>query len=812
MSTISKQPHNLKVSHRERVLTNPDVPPKISVVAEDVAESLTKLPRWVCWRWERCNGKKWTKVPYRTNGRSKASTSDPKSWSTFNEARDAWKKDKSLGIGFVFNGDGIVGVDIDDCRDPETGTIADWAQEIIDHLGSYAEVSPSGTGVKVFIRGELPAERGRKFSHSSGGALEVYATGRFFVVTGQHIEGTPVELKRRPKSLLALVEKAQSWKQETKRNEPPKSGLKTTLIDVHSSDRDTALAALRVLDPDMGYGEWLRVGMALHSVDTSDGMCAEFDLWSQGSSKYVAGEPAEKWNSFSSNSGVTIGTLCHLADETKKPWRLNEATDDPHRLARIFLLQKGTTSTGERNLYYWRGTWWRWDKAAYTSVSKDDLTAELMDTIKCEVNRAAMARHVTDETKSTTVTKVTRALVDNVKLALQATANLPGKVQRPAWLDPTKASDPPPEFCLSTRTELLHLTKAGIQTLPATPRFFSANAVDYVYDPKAKCPQWREFLNSLFPEDPDSTHALQEWFGYLLLPDTIQQKLLMIVGPPRAGKGTITKILGLLIGSTNVATPTLASLGEPFGLQSLIDKTVAIIGDARLSARADTVAVVERLLSISGADALDIQRKHLETLTGVRLPIRFVILTNELPNLKDAAAAITSRIIILRLKESFIGREDQELATRLATEMSGILNWALEGWRRLKRRGKFVQPPSGCELLNDLGDLASPTKQFLDDRCDLGAGHSISCAALFSAWQAWCEKNGRDYPGTSQTFGRDLRAALPNLEMVKGNVNGKRTRKYVGVRLQKGGTHRDADQTVASIVKRVKKNEGRERT
>src|SRR5262249_61592822 len=124
--------------------------------------------------------------------------------------------------------------------------------------------------------------------------------------------------------------------------------------------------------------------------------------------------------------------------------------------------------------------------------------------------------------------------------------------------------------------------------------------------------------------------TLQEWFGYCLLPDTSQQKILLAVGPKRSGKGTIARVLRGLVGIENTAGPTLAGLGTNFGLWPLLGKTLAIISDARLSGRTDAAVVTERLLSISGEDAQTIDRKNRSHVT-CHLPTPFVILTNQLP-------------------------------------------------------------------------------------------------------------------------------------------------------------------------------------
>src|SRR5262249_29496160 len=150
------------------------------------------------------------------------------------------------------------------------------------------------------------------------------------------------------------------------------------------------------------------------------------------------------------------------------------------------------------------------------------------------------------------------------------------------------------------------------------------------------------------------------------------------------------------------------------GLAPLIGKPLAFITDARLGGRSDQAAITERLLSISGEDALTIDRKHIDAWTG-RLPTRFTILTNELPRISDTSGALVGRFVMLVLVHSFYGREDPGLTARLLTELPGILNWALHGYRRLRQRGYFLQPASACEAIEQVEMLASPTKAFINE-------------------------------------------------------------------------------------------------
>lgn len=174
----------------------------------DVPRELTDLPQWLVWRLKaRGNGKP-TKLPYIASHHTKlASSTEPMTWSYFSAAVKAYARFPDLaGVGFAFrDGGGLVGVDLDDSLDAD-GQLVPWARDIYDRCGlarTYAEVSPSGTGIKAWAKGELPPDpvtgevstgRARKRKDAKGkplgGGIEMYGAGRYFAVTGRRFAGS----------------------------------------------------------------------------------------------------------------------------------------------------------------------------------------------------------------------------------------------------------------------------------------------------------------------------------------------------------------------------------------------------------------------------------------------------------------------------------------------------------------------------------------------------------------------------------------------------------------------------------------------
>jgi putative DNA primase/helicase len=358
----------------------------------------------------------------------------------------------------------------------------------------------------------------------------------------------------------------------------------------------------------------------------------------------------------------------------------------------------------------------------------------------------------------------------------------------------TRQNDPPTWISgVSADTDLLPVSN-GLLSRPGRVLyrhdswFFSTWSLPYAYDSRAPRPRrWLEFLASCWPEDTRPAALLQEWFGYVLSGDTSLQKIMLLYGPRRSGKGTITRVMRELIGTANTASPPLAGLAREFGMEGLIGKPLITIPDARLG-RADSPVIVERLLSVSGEDALSVPRKYKKDWDG-KLPGRIMILTNELPRLDDLSGALPSRFLPLIFTKSWLGEEDPDLTRDLLGELPGILNWALDGLDRLRRNRRFTEPGEAAELLAELERLTSPVKAFIADCLDTGPAYTEKPEAVFAAWQCWCARQGRDRPGTAEVLGRDLRAALPGLSVTRPRdpVTGKQQRTYAGIRIRPPG-------------------------
>jgi hypothetical protein len=220
---------------------------KSNINVEYIPSDLCTRDQWLLWRWDQrahnsTGEMKWTKPPFQVHG-DKASTDDPMTWTSFDQAVAVFNRGGFDGIGYVLTSDrertdklpgtaddGLAGVDLDHCVDPETGDVEPWAQSIVDQLASYTEISPSGTGLRVFLHGKLPP-KDRKI-----GNFECYESGRYLTVTGHHLLGTPLTVEYRQDEMTAV-----HTAMFAERNEPRPTSSKPTGVALNELDDSTIL-------------------------------------------------------------------------------------------------------------------------------------------------------------------------------------------------------------------------------------------------------------------------------------------------------------------------------------------------------------------------------------------------------------------------------------------------------------------------------------------------------------------------------------------------------------------------------------------
>ena len=442
----------------------------------------------------------------------------------------------------------------------------------------------------------------------------------------------------------------------------------------------------------------------------------------------------------------------------------------PYEVARRFVLDRYSLN-GIATLRWWNAEWRKWTGTHYAAMEEDALRAEIYQFL-------AKANYC----KFDPAPKHVNAVVD----AIKAWVLLIADVEVGAWLGEGAApwGDEPTICC---KNGVLRLSDGELWK--HDPKLFALNVIETEYKPEAQAPRWAKFLDELWDGDDATRNALQEFFGLVLTDETRFQKGFILVGPARSGKGTIARVLMHLLGRANYCGPSLGQLAQPFGMQGLIGKKLAVVPDARLDNRANRSVITEKLLSIIGEDVQDINRKNKPYWSGI-LRLRLMILSNELPDFKDDTGVIATRFVILQTQVSFLGREDTELETKLCAELSGILNWALVGWQRLAERRKFAPPGEG-ELNEELASNASAIKAFVAECCERGDGYTVTIDKTYADYRTWCEGVGaRSYADRLpiNQFSGKLRSAFHGqVQVIRPRDGGTRKRVFFGLRLRQKG-------------------------
>jgi len=293
------------------------------------------------------------------------------------------------------------------------------------------------------------------------------------------------------------------------------------------------------------------------------------------------------------------------------------------------------------------------------------------------------------------------------------------------------------EGVLNVKNGLLDINNMVL--MPHSPKHLSVNQLPVSYDPNAKCPMWLEFLNQVLAKEEERA-SLQEFFGYVFFDGYPIHKALLMVGSGRNGKGTIIRILEALIGSENCESLALHQLEDRFMVSYLWAKMANLGGDIPSTMLRDT----SRFKGLTGGDVIkcDVKNKG-----AIRLQNRakMVFSANKIPKTEDDEAAFFARWLILEFLRTFEGEEDNDLTDKLKTELPGILLWAIEGYQRLKKNGRFTLDRSSvqnAEMWEEYVEAPQGVKDFIDECLVSSKAGKIRKEDLRLIYEAYCLKWG----------------------------------------------------------------------
>ena len=738
---------------------------------------LDDCQRWNAWREEIRKGKR-AKVPYSPVTGRGSKSNDRRTWGVRRQAEALAKQllgsRRNGGIGLQLGPiDGMLefsvcGIDLDTCRETETGKIEAWALEVVDRLNSYTEVSPSGTGVKVYFAlrtADLPSvlkvlgkngcggqQYGKSFKRGKGEhrpAIEVFIDRRYFAFTSESIDPRlpgdiadlvgppPAELRVVPAadalSILTEIGPAFAEGGEKQSDRSPggeyqssrdgsRSGYAFRLaLKLHGEGR--ALEDFeKALDEDVDG-----VGLAAWAEDRRQVKRA----WGR------AGEQVEKERA---ERAAKFEDLGEHPDEA-----LPKSEDG---VAHAFATRHKDTF----RFCHGAGKWFKYNG----NVWRRDDTQEGRHLVRLECRRIGLDR----DRQVAGVERLARADRD---LAVTAT-----KWDSNPWL-------------LGTPSATVDLQSGELR--PADPQDFitKVTAVPPIplseFDPYRRCPLWLAFLDQTTGGDPELIRFLQQWFGYSLTGVTTEQALVFVYGPGGNGKSVIVNTISGVMGEYAKTAPAetfTASIGDRHPTE------LAMLKGARLVVANETEQgrpwAEKRINQLTGGDAVP-ARFMRQDFFEFRPEFKLTIAGNHKPVLKNVNDAARRRFNIIPFFNK-PASPDRQLEAKLETEWPGILSWMIAGCLDWQANG-FQRPEA---VLRETAEYFAQQDLFgawIEERCELHPGYVATVADLWASWQQFAfsrdEKPGNRY----RTFPDALQAR--GFEGVKDR-HGIRGRGYKGLR------------------------------
>lgn len=673
------------------------------MIDASVFGELADARRWVAWRWENRNGKP-TKPPIDPATGTYARNNDPTTWGTFEDALYCRDERGLDGVGIEL-GDGLGGIDLDGCREPETGALAPWAGRIVDSFRSYAEVSPSGTGVKILAFGapdSLPASTIPVQSAPINGkrpAIEAFTRGRYFTVTGEILPESPNEIRDCGDTGDAWDRMVRLLLEHTGHNGDGRGN--GNAVPAGGGLPDDVRELLGAISADCSHDEWLRVGMALHRADPVAGL----DLWDRWSATAPERYPGQeeigrRWESFHADRAVvvTIGTLRHKAmergyrprarthaaeapdsDDLQGPTGPDATTaegtfTDAGNAARLVMLH------GER-LHY-APPWRKWlvfqqERGTWILDSGDVLIRELAKDVGIGLKQDAV--HETDKDNAEKLLKFAfRSLnAHGISGMVDLARGIDGipldheRLDRDEWL-------------LGVENGVIDLRAGNLRG--ADPADLMTMQCPVRYDPSATAPRFKKAMEEWFPDEELRTYV-QRIAGAALVGAQRDHVFIIHYGGGRNGKGTFVRALQRVLGRYAVVIHLSLLVVQKYSQHDtiraeLFRARLAVASETQRRVRLDEASVK----NLTGGDRITARRMR-EDPWEFDPTHSLWLQTNHLPEIAGRDRGIWSRIRVVKWVSTFEGKEERGLDDKLTAEAQGILAWLVQGCLEWQKHG-----------------------------------------------------------------------------------------------------------------------------
>lgn len=738
-----------------------------------IPEEIRKYNRWVCWSMEERDGKP-TKIPKNPKTGGNAMANNPDTWGSFKQAVDRMKSDKFAGIGFMFNGDGIIGVDIDDCRDKETGELTEQAKEIIEILDSYTEISASGKGIHIICKGSLPEGKRRR------GPVEMYDNLRYFIMTGQVIDNQNI-IQDRVEQLASVHEKYINVK-KTQRNVSKKTEIVTNLDDDDIIEK--AMAAKNGdLFTDLMNGNWKHRYQSQSEADIALSNLLAFwtgkDIEQMNRIFCRSGLYRDKWDE--ARPGGTYGSMTmensinNCQDiyipqkEGKKQNQKKEVSegvifDDEESFEQLVKEYESDDSkvkvfscddigNAERllhnfglNLHFcpsfgkwliWVGNRWCTDERGqiweYARKTAREIITEAYGAE--EARRDALLKHARRSCSNQSI----KAMVEQAKSMGQIPI-LPNELDKDPW-----------------RLNLINGTmdlKTG--KLKENKREDLISKVCPIeYDKTAKAPLWEKFLNRIFDGNQDLIKFIQRAIGYSLTGSTKEEVFFVLYGNGQNGKSKFLEVISALLGDYSTQAPLNTFMAKQ---NDAVSNDIAMLKGARLVKAIETdegkrlsEALVKQLTGGDMVTARFLRQEYFQ----FQPEFKIFIATNHKPQVRGNDEGMWRRIRLIPFSIKIPEEErDNDLIYKLLKELPGIFNWTLKGCLEWQKYG-LGMPECVRQATNVYRAESDTIGNFIDECAIKQPGAKISVADLYSRYIKWAAESG-EIPRKKIDFNKQL--------------------------------------------------------
>jgi putative DNA primase/helicase len=719
---------------------------------DGVPAELRQLDRWVAWRLEQRDGKP-TKVPYRTDGQGRASSTDPTTWSTFEQALSTASAADGFGLAL---GDGLVGIDLDGVLGAD-GAIASSFQlpdvaAWIATLNSYTERSPSGTGLHIIGQGEIPTWSGNRT-----GPVEVYGAGRYFTVNGDVFEG--LATVRNLRELERFLEAA-----GLRKTEPSSNGRSPTVV-VDLDDRELLERASGARNGAEFDRLWSGDTSGFASASEADlALCSRLAFWTGRSAGRIdrlfrsSGLYREKWERADYHERTLETAIAGCAEVYEPRPTLSTPLSGCRSLSRptsaagsansylrsdlgnaeLFADRhaEGLRHVKERRLWLvWESGRWRPDATGAAERATKALARERL--------RAAADVEGEDERKDAVKWAMMSQSDSRIRAALSLATTETAIVLRLEDLD----TDP---FLLACANGTLDLRTGELR--PPDPVDLITLGNDVPYQPDAVCPRWDRFLEEVFDGDEPLIVFLQRLAGYSLTGDTREQIVAVLHGSGNNGKDTLIKPLVRVVGEQAETSPmdTFTRVRDRSvrnDLARLHRARLVIASESAEGRRLDEPTI--KLVSGGGRVAARFLYGEFFEFTP---QFKVWLITNHRPRVEGDDDAIWRRLRLIPFNVSFLGREDKELDAKLEQELPGILAWAVRGCLEWQAQGLGL-PPAVEQATREYRADEDVLGTFIAERCILEG--EIEPAVLREVYDAFCTEIG-ERPVSASVLGKRL--------------------------------------------------------